>query len=708
MPAVVVHERPAQTASHTLRRCTTKESAQAKRAARVATRRARHKPRSPLARHQVYCPYPDFSCVNFSTMPGKTYRVAYDPDKELGLVIQHSAEVGAIVVQSVAPGGQSSNGKVQVGDVVTHVGKIALKGSDVTAFTAAMQQAKEQVPTRGRNAKKLVLSFVPAAKMNRKAKTPSKTGGARARGRTPTRSSRKSRTPKKTAATSDGVKSPASSAQVGSARGRRRSKSKGRGAGKIQATAACAPPLATKTSERLHHQIPMFVAFTTYFGYAILTLFGKLRDLFGRCSGRGRYFSQKVSKGKAPLVTSWENFYTRRMYHRIQDVFSRPITGAPAASKMKLLLRDSKDGNMTLQRTGESRDVINLGSYNYLGFADDWQETCRDDVVGAFNSFGPSMCSAPMDAGRTVIHEELETLVAGFLDKEACCVFNMGYGTNATSIPALMGKGSLIVSDSLNHSSIVNGARASGAKVRVFKHDNPNHLEQVLRNAIVDGQPRTHRPWKKILVIIEGVYSMEGEICHLREIVDVCKKFKAYVYVDEAHSIGALGPTGRGVAEQQGVDTADIDIFMGTFTKSFGGMGGYIAGSRDLIDYIRQRSAGSMYSNAMSPIICKQILRALQVIMGLDGSDIGQKKLQALKNNSNYFREGLIRMGLQVLGDADSPVMPVLLYNPTKIAAFSRECLKRGLAVVTVGFPATPLVESRARFCISAGHTKGK
>ena len=132
----------------------------------------------------------------------------------------------------------------------------------------------------------------------------------------------------------------------------------------------------------------------------------------------------------------------------------------------------------------------------------------------------------------------------------------MGYGTNATSIPALMGKGSLIVSDSLNHSSIVNGARASGAKVRVFKHDNPNHLEQVLRNAIVDGQPRTHRPWKKILVIIEGVYSMEGEICHLREIVDVCKKFKAYVYVDEAHSIGALGPTGRGVAEQQGVDTA--------------------------------------------------------------------------------------------------------------------------------------------------------
>ena len=259
---------------------------------------------------------------------------------------------------------------------------------------------------------------------------------------------------------------------------------------------------------------------------------------------------------------------------------------------------------------------------------------------------------------------------------------------------------------SLNHSSIVNGARASGSNIRVFKHDNPSHLEQVLRNAIISGQPRTSRPWKKILVVCEGIYSMEGEIGHFKEIVDVCKKYKAYVYIDEAHSIGALGATGRGVAEKCGVDSADIDIMMGTFTKSFGGMGGYICGSKDLIDYIRATSSGMIYSNAMSPVICKQILRALQVIMGLDGTDTGQRKIDDLRNNANYFRKGLVNMGLQVLGDADSPVMPVLLYNPTKIGAFSRECLKRGLAVVCVGFPATPLIESRARFCISAGHTK--
>lgn len=458
---------------------------------------------------------------------------------------------------------------------------------------------------------------------------------------------------------------------------------------------------------RDHHDIPMFVALTTYFGYLILTIFGRIRDLFGRSLGMGRYFgSSSGDSSRAPLVASWDNFYTRRMYHRIQDVFSRPITGPPKASGMKLLIRESKDSNKTLTQTGEIKEVINLGSYNYLGFADDWQETCRKEVVAAFDDFGASLCSSPADVGKTVLHDELEKAVANFLGKEAAIVYNMGYGTNATSFPSLVGPGTLMVSDANNHSSIVNGARASGGRTKVFRHDDAAHLEQVLRNAIITGQPRTHRPWKKIIVIVEGIYSMEGEISSLAAIVDVCKRYKAYVYVDEAHSIGALGCSGRGITEHSGVSTDDIDILMGTFTKSYGGMGGYIAGSEELINYFRCTSGGSLYSNAMSPIICKQILRAFNIIAGLDGTDTGKKKIDALRENANYFRKGLVKMGLQVLGDADSPVMPILLYNPPKIAAFSRECLKRGLAVVTVGFPATPLIESRARFCISAGHKR--
>jgi serine palmitoyltransferase len=134
----------------------------------------------------------------------------------------------------------------------------------------------------------------------------------------------------------------------------------------------------------------------------------------------------------------------------------------------------------------------------------------------------------------------------------------MGYGTNTSTISALVGPGCLLVSDSLNHTSIVNGARVSPALIRVFRNNDANHLEEVLREAIVNGQPRHHRAWKKIVVMVEGIYSMEGVICNLKEIVRVCKKYKAYIYVDEAHSIGALGKTGRGVCEFAGVDPADI------------------------------------------------------------------------------------------------------------------------------------------------------
>jgi serine palmitoyltransferase len=461
--------------------------------------------------------------------------------------------------------------------------------------------------------------------------------------------------------------------------------------------------------ERAEPKPPLLVALTTYLGYVVLIVFGHVRDFFGKLFKMGRYYgkgsSDEVDVRRAPLVNGWENFYTRRMYHRIQDVWNRPITGPPGG-RIALLDRESKDGNVTFDVKKTTKEVINLGSYNYLGFADDWQETCRDSVVETFEDYGVSTCSARMDIGTTALHKELEQLVAQFLNKEDAIVFNMGYGTNSATIPALIGKGGLIVSDGLNHTSIVNGARASGAKIKVFKHDSPQHLEKVLQNAIAEGQPRTHLPWKKILVMVEGIYSMEGEISNLPAIVKVAKKYKAYIYVDEAHSIGALGPTGRGVCEHHNVDTADIDILMGTFTKSFGAMGGYICGTREFVDYIRTHADGSMYSNSMSPVCCKQILRSFKVIMGLDGTTIGREKLDSLKDNANYFRDGLTKIGLQVLGDYDSPVMPILLYNPTKIAAFSRECLARGLAVVSVGYPATPLIESRARFCISAGHTR--
>lgn len=456
------------------------------------------------------------------------------------------------------------------------------------------------------------------------------------------------------------------------------------------------------------HPITWFAAITTYFGYAVLVLFGHLRDFFGKVTGASRYFGRNVApmKGFAPLLKDWENFYTRRLYHRIQDCWNRPIDGPPGAGCTKVIKRVTKDGNYSLQLSDETIPCVNLGSYNYLGFADDWRETCRESVLESLDDYAVSTCATRLAGGNTALHEQLEVKVAEFVGKPAAICFNMGYMTNACTVPALMGKGSLIVSDAFNHTSIVNGARASGATIRIFEHNDADSLDALLREAIVDGQPRTHRPWKKIMVMVEGIYSMEGDICNLKEIVAVAKKYKCYTYLDEAHSIGCLGATGRGACEYTGVDPADIDIMMGTFTKSFGAMGGYIAASKELVAHLRTATAGSVYGISMSPVVVKQTLRAFEVLTGADGTDSGARKLAAIRNNANYFRLKLMQMGCEVYGRFDSPVIPIMLYNPTKIAAFSRELLNRNLAVVVVGFPATPLITSRARFCISAGHTK--
>lgn len=326
--------------------------------------------------------------------------------------------------------------------------------------------------------------------------------------------------------------------------------------------------------------------------------------------------------------------------------------------------------------------------------------------MSTVDRFGVGMAASIAEGAYTTLHRRLERTVAEFVGKPDAIVFNMGYGTNATALPALMGKGTLIVSDALNHTSIVNGARASGAVVRVFGHNDIKTLEGILRTALVDGQPRTRRPWKKIVVVVEGVYSMEGEMVNLPAIVSVAKKYKAYIYLDEAHSIGAVGKTGRGVCEHFGVDPGDVDVMMGTFTKSFGAMGGYIAASKEFIDYLRHNASGSVYTPAMAPSVTAQVLRSFDIISGRDGSGLGAAKLQAIKDNANYFRKRLIDMGCDVYGHTDSPVIPVMLFDPCKNVAMSRALMALGVAVVVVGFPATPLLKSRVRFCISAGHTR--
>ena len=445
---------------------------------------------------------------------------------------------------------------------------------------------------------------------------------------------------------------------------------------------------------------PLVAAIMTYINYGVTTIFGFFRDFLRKHGFEKLYSAQEDPEMKdfVPLYSSFESFYTRNVYNRLQDVFSRPICSVPGAT-IDIIERKFFHSGWYYEYTGKIlKNIVNLGSYNYLGFAEK-SGPCAEASIETIKKYGVGVCSSRQEVGNLDIHERLEKAMAEYLDVEACITFGMGFATNAMNIPCLVSKGCLILSDELNHASLVLGCRLSGATIRVFKHNDMKDLEKKLADGIVYGQPRTHRPWKKILIIVEGVYSMEGSIINLPGVLALKEKYKAYIYLDEAHSIGAIGERGRGVTEYFGISARDIDIMMGTFTKSFGAAGGYIAGSRALVEHIRSHSHSACYATSMSPPVCEQIYTSLKII---SSTDDGKKRIQQLAKNCKLFRQGLKKIGNIVYGNDDSPVVPAMIYSPCKLGAFSREMLNRGFAVVVVGFPATPLVESRVRFCMSA------
>ncbi|KAH8112247.1 pyridoxal phosphate-dependent transferase [Phellopilus nigrolimitatus] len=486
---------------------------------------------------------------------------------------------------------------------------------------------------------------------------------------------------------------------------------------------------------------PYRILLTTYISYLLLICLGHLRDFFGKRCRPASYKHLKEKNGYAPLNSDFDSFYTRRLKKRIDDCFSRPVTGVPGRT-INLLDRDSGDHNNTFHLTGSRTRALNMSSYNYLGFAQA-RGGCADAVEEGIRRYGISACGSRLEGGSLDLHQQTEQLVANFLGKEDALICSMGFATNSTVIPALVNKGCLIISDELNHASIRFGVRLSGASVRMFKHNSMESLESLLREVISQGQAKTHRPWKKILLIVEGLYSMEGTLVNLPAIMELKKRYKFYLFVDEAHSIGALGSHGRGVTDYFGLNPRDIDILMGTFTKSFGASGGYISGSKPLIDRLRVRGHMGPYAEAIAPPVLTQILASMASIMGvsapippsttdlstyvhpgpapatclpswlnlpphlLDGSE-GRLRLRRLAFNARYLSRGLNKLGFITYGHVDSPIVPLLLFNPGKMCVFSRMMLERKtpIVVVVVAYPATPLVTSRVRFCLSASHTK--
>ena len=539
---------------------------------------------------------------------------------------------------------------------------------------------------------------------------------------------------------------------------------------------------------------PYYILLSTYISYLILICIGHVRDFVGKRLNPSSYkhlmphdvsfffsffFVSPVVRvfrtygscpvaspqGYAPLNSDFDSFYTRRLKTRLDDCFSNPITGV-AGRTVLVLDRHSDDFNRTHTLTGARTRALNISSYNYLGFAQS-SGGCADAVEESLKRYGVSSCGSRLHAGTNDLHILGEALVARFVGMEDALISSMGFATNSTFIPAMVGKGCLVISDELNHASIRFGVRLSDANVRMFKHNDMNSLEALLKEVISQGQPKTHRPWKKILLIVEGLYSMEGTMANIPKILELKRKYKArpflsffdayidlfmqfYLFVDEAHSIGALGPNGRGVADYFNVPPRSIDVLMGTFTKSFGAAGGYIAGSKVVIDKLRLKGHSGPYAEAMTPPVLTQVIASMASIMGIstslpfadattpfrlpsaqeehhpgpapasaiptwmaltpalrDGSE-GRLRLRRLAFNSRYLARGLRKLGFITYGQLDSPVVPLLLFNPGKMPMFHRLMKQRGtpVVVVVVGYPATPLVTSRVRFCVSASHTK--
>ncbi|XP_050586190.1 serine palmitoyltransferase 2 [Bombus affinis] len=460
-----------------------------------------------------------------------------------------------------------------------------------------------------------------------------------------------------------------------------------------------AEPVKPRSKESFE-RIPFITAVLTHLGFCILMFLGFINQLL---------FIPKVAQernreGYAALYEHFEEFYLRYVYRRVRDCWNRPICSVPGAT-VTLKDRITKDYGWTFQFTGTTSECINLGSYNYLGFAEA-NGKCADQSIETLKKFGCASCSSRLELGNMPIHEELEQLTARFLGVEDAIVFGMGFATNALNLPSLVSKGCLVLSDEKNHASLILGLRLSGATVRVFKHNNMKHLENCLKTAIVFGQPDSGEPWKKIVIVVEGVYSMEGSIVYLPEILQLKKKYKAYLYLDEAHSTGALGKRGRGVCDYYEIDPKEVDILMGTFTKSFGSAGGYIAGTKSLINHLRIYSHAHTYAVAMSPPIAQQIITSMKIITGEDGTDDGKRRTKQLARNTRYFRRRLNQIGVIIYGNEDSPVVPMLVYLFSKIGAVVRTLTTYNIAAVGVGFPATPLMEGRIRFCLSAAHTK--
>ena len=355
-------------------------------------------------------------------------------------------------------------------------------------------------------------------------------------------------------------------------------------------------------------------------------------------------------------------------------LYAEPLESAPT-TRVRV-----RDGN-----TKEIRDLVNLASYNYLGIS--YRPEVKQAAMDALQKYGLGASGSPILSGTFDVHVELAEAVADFKDKEAAILFPTGYSANVGFISAIMRSGDHIFCDQYSHASIVDGAILAKSKTVFFRHNNPMDLERKLSG--VRG---------KKLVVVEGVYSMDGDVCLLPEIVDVAKRHGARILIDEAHSTFLFGPNGRGVSEHFGLDD-QVDFHLGTFSKSLGGQGGFVAGSKELVDYVTGFGRSRFFSCNLAPALAAGLIAGVHIVEN-------EPQLRArLWSNVAFLRRRFAEEGIDI-GKSTSQVMPVMVNNDAKVFAVAEKIQKGGLFLQPVTYPAVPKHKSRLRISVSAAHSE--
>ncbi len=335
----------------------------------------------------------------------------------------------------------------------------------------------------------------------------------------------------------------------------------------------------------------------------------------------------------------------------------------------------------------DGKEVINLSSNDYLGLAND--PRLKAAAIAATERFGAGTAAVRTIIGTMEMHLELERRLAKFKGTEACVVFQSGFTCNSGVIPVLVGEGDVIISDALNHASIIDGCRLTRAEIRRYAHKDMGELEQQLKDT---------QGYRRRLVITDGVFSMDGDIAPLPEIARLCKQYDAISYVDDAHSSGVLGKNGQGSVHHFGLQ-GQIDVQVGTLSKAVGVLGGYVATTRGLVDLLIHRGRPFLFSTSHPPAVTAAAIEAVNIM------EQEPELIQRLWQNARTFKEGLKALGFDT-GKSETPITPVIIGDERAAMEFSDRLFEAGVFAQGIAFPTVPRGQARVRTIVSAAHSK--